>query len=501
MRGYPGIFLAFILLLLPACRAQTPASGEVRIGLAQRPMTLDPRYATDAASHRVQDFLHRGLIRLDEHFHPRGDLASHWEHPDPLHWYFFLRKGVRFHNGQRVAASDVAATLQSILDPDMASPLRSGFLAIRQVKALSPDEVAIVLDKPDSSLLTRLSIGILPASMAAKKQQDRQIIGCGPFRLLHWNNSGLVLQRLHSSGDPHQISRLRFMPVKDPVTRCLKLTRGEIDFTENDLPPHLLPYLRKQKQLTMKVRTGTTFAYIGLNLRDRILKDVRVRHALALATDRAALKRALFSDLPKLAETVLPPGHWAAAKLPLQPYNPSRAEQLLDSAGFPRGKDGIRFSINYRTSTNPTRLSLATAIADQWRRIGIDVHIESLEWGGFYARIKRGDFQVFSLSWVGIVDPDIYRWILDSKMWPPAGANRGRYANAKVDRWLDEAERSENEAQRAELYRLIQQQMYRDQVYIPLWYEPVIAVSGPRLHGFVPRPDGSMLGLLQAHLK
>lgn len=489
------------LLLLSGCQAQRPAPGELRIALAQAPITLDPRYATDAASHRVQEFLHRGLIRLDEHFHPQGDLASHWQHPDPLHWYFFLKQGIRFHNGATVSAKDVVATLQSVLDADMASPLRAGFLAIRQVKALSPEEVMITLNKPDSSLLTRLSIGILPAEVAKQKQQDKHTVGCGPFRLLQWNSNGLVLQRMQPSGNPHQITRLRFLTVKDPVTRCLKLARGEIDFTENDLPPHLLPYLHKQKQLTMQVRTGTTFAYIGLNLQDRILKDVRVRRALALATDRAALKRALFSGLPTLAETVLPPGHWAAAKLPIQPYDPAEAERLLDEAGFPRGKNGIRFSINYRTSTDPTRLNLATAIADQWHRIGIDVHIESLEWGGFYARIKRGDFQVFSLSWVGIVDPDIYRWILYSKMWPPAGANRGRYANAQVDRWLDQAEASEDEQKRAALYHLVQMQMYRDQVYIPLWYEPVIAVSGPRLQGFVPRPDGSMLGLLQAKLR
>jgi len=165
-----------------------------------------------------------------------------------------------------------------------------------------------------------------------------------------------------------------------------------------------------------------------------------------------------------------------------------------------RGAGGIRFTLNYRTSTDPSRLSLATAIASMWHNIGVDVHIESLEWGGFYARIKRGDFQVYSLSWVGVVDPDIYRWILHSDMWPPKGANRGRYNNANVDAWLDTASRTENRQERRQLYGQVERQMAADQVYIPLWYEPVIAVSGPHISGFSPAPDGSLLGLLKVRI-
>ena len=135
-----------------------------------------------------------------------------------------------------------------------------------------------------------------------------------------------------------------------------------------------------------------------------------------------------------------------------------------------------------------------------WQRIGVQVSIESLEWGGFYARIKRGDFQVFSLAWVGIADPDIYRWILHSQMWPPKGSNRGRYSNRTMDRWLDQAAAAGTQMQRLHYYARIQQKMQQDMVYIPLWYDPVIAVSGPRISGFTPRPDGSLRALAQVHI-
>ncbi|MDQ6972770.1 MAG: ABC transporter substrate-binding protein [Mariprofundaceae bacterium] len=498
---WAGIGLALVLLLslLSACTRELPEAQEIRVAMAQKVITLDPRYSTDAASHRVQELVHRGLIRLDEHFEPQADAAESWEQVNALTWRFQLREGLKFHDGSLVRASDVVATLQSILDPASISPLRAGFAAIERLEVEGARGVVIHLSRPDASLLTRLSMGILPARLAAKGNQARTIIGCGPFLLSRWDERGLQLKRVAKAATG-KIASLRFVTVKDPVTRCLKLGRGEVDFTENDLPPHLLGYLRDQQQLSIATRPSTTFSYIGMNIKDQRLKDVRVRRALALAVDRSRLKKALYADLPVLGETVLTPGHWASSNIPATSFNPKRAAALLDEAGFKPEANGVRFTLNYRTSTDPARLRMATAIADMWGKVGVQVKVESLEWGGFYARIKRGDFQVFSLAWVGIVDPDIYRWILHSSMWPPKGANRGRYSSADVDRWLDTAAESQSRDEQKRLYARVQQRMAEDQVYIPLWYEPVIAVSGPRLSGFNPAPDGSLLGLLDARI-
>jgi len=486
------------MMLLTGCQAHEPERGMLRVGLAQMPVTLDPRFATDAASVRVQELLHRGLLRLDDTFHVQGDLAASWEQSGPLLWRFTLRPGLHFSDGTPLTAADVAATLSAVLNPDLVSPLRAGFAAVSQVKAESDTVVAIYLNRADASLLTRLNLGILPAAIAGSPHQARSTTGCGAYRLREWNQHGLTLERVsvHS-----RVPVIYFASVKDPVTRLLKLTRGELDFVQNDLPPHLLPYLHKQPSLTIQSRPSTTFSYIGLNLQDGRLKDVRVRRALALALDRNKLKQALFADLPVLAETVLTPDHWAVTSLPGIAFDPAQAEILLNQAGMMRGEDGIRFSLNYRTSTDPARLQLATAIAAMWRRVGIDVHIESLEWGGFYARIKQGDFQVFSLAWVGISDPDIYRWILHSSMWPPHGSNRGHYSNSQMDAWLDQAAATAEQQQRKALYALVERRMQEDMVYIPLWYEPVIAVSGPRVSGFTARADGGLLGLADVDLK
>ncbi|MDX8395623.1 MAG: ABC transporter substrate-binding protein [Mariprofundaceae bacterium] len=481
---------------MTACQPVAEETAVIRVGMSQLPMSVDPRFATDAASHRVQAFLHRGLIRLNESFTPQADIAASWLHPKANVWEFKLRHDVFFHDGSAVRAQDVAATLHGILDQTLASPLRAGFSMLETIEVLADDHIRFKLKEPDASFLTRLSVGILPEALASLKHSPRHIVGCGDYRLLSWQGHRIEIQPIDSSKP-----LIRFLGVKDPVTRSLKLVRGELDFTQGDLPPHLLPYLRKQQGITIQHRASTTFSYIGMNLQDSILKDVRVRKALALGLDRNKLKQALLSGLPILAETVLSQSHWASAQLPQTPYDFSQAEVLLDQAGYPRDAQGIRFKLVYRTSTNPTRLRLVTAIADAWQKLGINVSIESLEWGGFYARIKRGDFQVFSLDWVGISDPDIYRWILHSEMWPPKGANRGRYAHPDVDRWLIQATATESVMERQSLYQKVQKQMQEDQVYVPLWYRPVIAVSGPRIKGFKPKSDGSLLGLTQVIIK
>jgi peptide/nickel transport system substrate-binding protein len=490
--------ILFAGLLLVSCNSADTDKGLLRVGLAQMPITMDPRFATDAASVRVQDFIHRGLLKLDNSFNVQADLAERWDNPEPLLWRFYLRQDVKFSDGSMLGAADVVATIRAILNSELISPLKASFAAIDSIEAESEHIVVIRLSKLDASLLTRLNIGILPESIASDAHLAHQTIGCGPYKLQAWHENILTLVRV--ADDQGSASIIRFSGVKDPVTRVLKMTRGELDFIQNDLPPHLLPYIQNQQKLKIQTRPSTTFSYIGLNMQDDTTKDVRVRRALALALDRSKLKKALFADLPELAETVLTSSHWASSKLPALPFDVAEAGKLLDEAGFPRAEDGIRFTLNYRTSTDPTRLRLATAIAAMWGEIGIKVSIESLEWGGFYARIKRGDFQVFSLAWVGITDPDIYRWILHSSMWPPKGANRGRYANNDVDLWLDQAAAANGQSERKALYAKVAQQMQDDLVYLPLWYDPVIAVTGPRVSGFVPKPDGSLRGLMDVSL-
>jgi len=489
-----------ILLLFAALAAGCSApsaedSATLRIAIPTAPLTLDPRFATDAASVRLGELVHCRLIRLNDRFAPVGELAERWRAIDPYTWLFTLRTGFSFADGTPVRAQDVAATLNSLRDPRLRAPLAAAFAALDRAEAVDARTVRLVLKRPDASLLVRLGIGILPKKQATDgRAHPRDAIGCGAFRLASWRDGEIELLRRDAK---KKLRRLRFVVVRDPITRALKLVRGEVDLIQGDVPAHLLAFLRRQG-MRIAVRPSTTFAYLGLNLRKKPLSDPRVRKALALAIDRKAIARALFAGLPQLAETVLPEEHWAGVRIAPVPFDPKQAERLLDQAGYPRGEDGIRFRLLYRTSTNPERLRLAQAIQAMWQRIGVAVRIESLEWGAFYARIKRGDFDVFSLAWVGITDPDIYRWILHSKMQPPKGANRGGFVDPEVDAWLDRAAASLDPVERAALYRKVARRMHDAFVYIPLWREPAVAAYRPidALAGYRPPPDGGFRALL-----
>src|SRR5262249_11393621 len=155
----------------------------------------------------------------------------------------------------------------------------------------------------------------------------------------------------------------------------------------------------------------TSLQYLAFNMRDPILQDVRVRQALAYAIDRQPMLHHLFGDQGRLADSVLPPEHWAYnGDVSHYPYDPVKANALLDASGHPRGPGGIRFHLTMKTSTEETTRLLAAVLQQQLRKVGIELDIRSFEFATFYSDVLKGSFQLYSLRWVGYSnqDPDIF---------------------------------------------------------------------------------------------
>ncbi|HEX2719812.1 MAG TPA: ABC transporter substrate-binding protein, partial [Candidatus Deferrimicrobium sp.] len=193
--------------------------------------------------------------------------------------------------------------------------------------------------------------------------------------------------------------------------------------------------------------------------------------------------------------SILPPGSWASAPdLPAIPFDPALARRLLDEAGFP-DPDGEgplpRLRLTYKTSQNEVRRRVATVIQEQLRQVGIAVEIQSLEWGSFFYDIKKGNFQIYSLTWVGISDPDIFHHAFHSRSAPPDGANRGGYSDAEVDRLTEAARHEPSREKRREMYRRVQRILARDLPVFPLWAGRNLLVRDRRLAGFLLTPDES----------
>lgn len=486
-----ALVLSCLVLFLAAC--SRPEHDSLRLGLANGVTTLDPRFATDAVSSRVNRLLYQRLADFDDRQQPVPALAR-WERLAPTHYRFrLIEPRPRYDDGHLLDAEDVRATYMSVLDPATASPHRGSLKLIREIRVLDERTLDFLLDRPDPLFPGYLTLGILPArGLAEGRDFNRRPEGTGPFRLLARPDAGRVVLERRRDGQ-----RVEILAVKDATVRVLKLLRGELDLVQNDLPAELLAWLAHRKGVRILHHPGSNFAYIGFSLEDPVTSDRRVRLAVAKAIDRAAIVRHLLAGRARLAGGLLPPEHWAGhPDLHGIDYDPEGAKRLLAELGH---SPAHPLPLVYKTSNNAQRIRIATVLRDFLNRVGFDVAIRSYDWGTFYGDIKAGRFQMYTLAWVGIKSPDIFRYVFHSRSIPPAGANRGRYRNPEVDRLIEAAAVAEDFATRQRLYRRIQEILLEDLPYVPLWYEDQVAVVRDDVAGYRLGADGNYDALAEVH--
>ncbi|MCG8325586.1 MAG: ABC transporter substrate-binding protein [Thiotrichales bacterium] len=481
--GLQLLFTAVLFLLLTACEPHT--RGAIRFGLNTAPITLDPRYVTDAVSERICRLLYQRLIDFDAQYRAVPGLAD-WQMLSGSHYRFVLNdSGRQFHHGGKLTADDVKATFDSILDVNNSSPHRATLEYIESIRVVDENTIEFLLGKSDTLFPGRLNIGILPADLIASGHPfNSRPVGSGPVKFQAWNHENrLQLLRLND----HRA--IEFITVKDPTVRVLKLARGEIDLIQSNLPRENIRWLEKQQGIRLTYSPGDIFTYIGFNLEDTSTGKLNVRRAIAHAIDREAIIRYVMPGPSQRASSLLSPYHWAAnPELQGYDYDPERAQQLLRQSGFGPEKP---LTLTFKTSSDPFRIRLATIIQDQLKKAGIHMHIRSFDWGTFYADVKQGRFQMYSLSWVGLKLPDIFRHVFHSDFIPPRGANRGRLDDPELDRLIEQAGGTTEIAVRTELYRAVQKRIHEQLPYVPLWYESNVLATQTSITGYTLATDGN----------
>jgi peptide/nickel transport system substrate-binding protein len=486
------------------CAEPPPQPAGLVVALPSEPHSLDPRFGTDANAARLADLLHVALTRPDRASRRVPELAARWEMADPTTLVFHLRTDFRFADGTPVTAADVRATYEAVRDPRLASPRRGALAMLSAVEAPDPATVVLRTREPFAPLLDATGLGILPAAHAG--DPGEVTIGAGPFRLRESvRGERLVLDPnpAYPGGRP-RLDLLVIRIVPDEVVRVLELRRGGIGLVEDAPEPEMVSWLARQPDLVVQRSPGTSFNYLALNLRDPRLADRRVRQALALALDREGLVRSVLGGGARPATGLLAPEHWAYAPARVPGYDPRRARRLLDRAGY-RDPDGAgplpRFRLVYKTSTQPGRRRLAEAIQEALGRVGIALDVRSYEWGTLYEDVRRGNFQLSALTWVGVGDPDLYHLILHSTMEPPAGYNRGGYRSPVMDRLTSTGRHTLDPEGRRRLYARVQRRAAHDLPVVPLWWEDRVVIHARRLRGFEPAPDGDLRGLADAWME
>jgi len=492
------ILIILTVLTLSGCGASsesTQARAEQRrviLAVDARAESLDPRVGTSLASYRLQQLLFSYLIAQGMEGELVAEVASGWI-SEPTEsggerYVFSLRDDVTFHDGTLLTADDVVYTFTTLVDPDFVSAKKGAFSELVSVKARDESSVVFEFSAPQRAFLSNLpAVGIVKAGSGGEVP-----MGSGPFILEQRRGSESYVFSSHSNyflGKPG-IDTLEVRVVPDDTTRALEFMHGSVDIIVNDLSITDAHYLSQLPAKKMVRSPGLAYQYLGINHEHAILADVRVRTALAFAIDRNTIINEFMGAMVRAAESPIVPALWKIKVAPNpQLYDPDRAKELLDSAGYP-DPDGAgpepRFTLGYRCSNNRQSREFAAILKDMLSDVGIGLDIRSTEWQTFYMDVVNGRYELYSLRWVGIIDPDFYGALFHSNSIPgiekdPAerdrgSLNRGRYRNPQLDTLIVEAEQAGSEAERWRIYAAMQEVIDVDLPYIDLWYADNFAV-------------------------
>jgi peptide/nickel transport system substrate-binding protein len=495
--------LAALLAPLLSCSSQPDPNTLVMV-IESSPTNLDPRIGQDAQSERIDNLIFDDLLSRGNNLDVAPGLAERWEVPDPQTYIFHIHHGVKFHDGRSLTSRDVKWTFDSLLTGKIRSPKASAYRFVDHLDA--PDDLTVVfhMKEPDAALLWNLSdgaVGIVPAG--SLDEMSRHPIGSGPFKFVSAEtDKEVVIERNEDYwGDKAKLARVRFAIVPDATTQALELRKGSGDVIINgSFPPDSVLTLKRESSLAVESAPGTRLAYLGFNLRDPILKDARIRQAIAYALDRQPMIDYLWRGEAQPARSVLPPQSWAYnGNVPAYSHDPDKARALLEAAGYP-AINGVRFHITMKTSTDENTRLMVAVIQQQLREVGIALDIRSFEFGTFFSDVTHGAFQLYGLRWIGgNEDPDIF-YIFHSSRFPPNGANRGFYSNPKVDALIDQARREVDPKVRKLIYAEVQRILAEELPSINLWYLDNVLVHNKRVRNLQLNPAGNYDFLRTAEL-
>ena len=406
-----------------------------------------------------------------------------------------LRRGVPFHDGHELTSADVVYTFHSMLEPDFVTPYRGAFRLLESVEARDRYTVVFTLKEPFGSFPVNLVQPQIVADGASRSLRDHPV-GTGPYRFVR----NVVDDHLEVAafdkyfGGAPKNDGVIMKVVPDNIMAGLELRKGTTDMVVNDLPPDIVFQLERDERLQTTQSPGVDYQYIGLNMRDPVLKDVRVRQAIGYAIDRQAIIEYLRRGMAIQAAGILPPMSWAFDPNAFTfTFDPAKARALLDEAGYP-DPDGdgpaTRLRLTLKMSSIEFNRLQGAVVQQNLRAVGIDLEVRTYEFATLFADVLSGNFQMYFLQWAGgaVADPDILRRVFHSDQVPPAGFNRGRFSDPRVDQLLDEATTSTDEARRRTLFNQAQRLIAEQAPYISLWCKTNVIVAQRDLSGIRPLP-------------
>lgn len=483
------------------------AGGEFRL-LGAEPPTLDPALSGDATSAEYIVEIFSGLVTLNPKLEVVPDIAERWEiSPDGKTYTFFLRKGVKFHDGKEVTAKDFKYSLERAADPKTGSTTADTYLAdilgvkeklagkaneVRGVKVVDDYTLQIEIDAPKAYFIAKLTYPAAfvldRANVESGKNWTDRPNGTGPFKLKEWSRGEkivLVRNENYYAGPP-PLAQVRFILAGgSPMTMY---ENNEIDTTGvslTDIDRVLDPKNPLNKELV--VATSLDVGYIGFDVTKPPFDDVRVRQAFNHAVDKQKIVDVVLKKLVQRADGVLPPGMPGYnPNLKGLEYDPAKAKRLIAESKY---KDVANFPpiVVSLPGTGATLPPSSDAILQMWKdNLGVKVEIQQAEWATFLQDIKAHKYQVFELGWIAdYPDPQDF---LDVLFHSQSLENNGRYSNPQVDALLERARVEKDVSTRLRLYQEVEQMIVNDAPWIPLSFGKSYMLIKPYVKGYQSPP-------------
>ena len=502
-------WLAVVALLVgagaPPPVAAQPA-GTLVVGLVAEPVNLDPAQVTDLNSNRVGRRIVETLVTFpDESTQVVPGLAESWAiSKDGLKYTFKLRKGVSFHDGTPLNAEAVKFSIERQIIPEHPFnklgkyPFANYFFGnVKAVEAVDPQTVEFILKEPRASFLAVLTAGaasIVSPTAVRKLGVDYPLtpVGTGPFKFVAWDRGQRVVLEKNAGywKHPVKIDRVIYRPIVEGQARLTELLTGALDLIV-DTPPDFVPQLESNPKVMVLKQVGVHVWYLGINNQKKPFDDKRVRQALNYAVNKEALVRDVLKGTGSFSRGPVLPNTWGAdAALKAYPYDPERAKKLLAEAGYPSGFSTTLW-VPESGSGMQLPVAMSTVIQSNLKAVGVNVALQTMEWGAYLAKLRTKEQDLFALSWMaGNEDPDLVMYpLLHSSQWTPNGPNRALYKNEKYDELLHQARLTTDQKKRAELYREAQRILVDDAPWVFVDHEIQTAAHAKRVQGFKLHPS------------
>ncbi|MDW8172489.1 MAG: glutathione ABC transporter substrate-binding protein [Anaerolineae bacterium] len=459
---------------------------------------------TSSPSFSVLEHIYEPLFSMSPEGVLEPVLAESIEADGENSYLVTLRQDVTFTDGTPFNAEAVKANLDWVLNADNAAPFR--FLLVvagqpAEVEVVDEFTVRITTAVPFAPLAAHLSHGSLAMVSPAALEQGADFlasnaVGTGPYVLSRWDRAEQVVLTRNENywGEKPALETLVFKVVPEAGARIVEIESGTVDVAVR-IPPAEIPRLEANPDVDVVITPGLRTIYIFFNVTEEPFDDVRVRQAINFAVDKEAIAANLFEGAALVSKAPFAPGIFGYTEQTPYARDLDRARALLAEAGV---AEGTKLTLFHPTERYPQDALVADAVRAQLREVGLDVELKTLEWPQYVPHVRRpkpeNDIQFAMLGWsVPTMDADYALFALFHSTSHPPGFNGAFYSNPEVDRLLDLARSTLDQAERQTAYSEAIKIIWEEAPWLFLYSEIQVTAIRKNVSGFVVHPDESLI--------